>query len=216
METQDDRRIPITPGLQGRDTNLFVPRPGEQDTRDLNDTSFQDITDSSQATFFNTLTSTLQNTEDISQVSPTLVRDLLARFQQQQQLIDMLLQQQQAQSSPQQTQQPTKKIPDYYNIAKYEDIICRGIKPPYDGTPDQLIPFLNRLDIRRQDESWYPSTIFILDDKTFDLTRHFAKVSEEDITNAAKQRWSSPSVAIDKITLDNPTYNARVLGRLMY
>jgi hypothetical protein len=48
-----------------------------------------------------------------------------------------------------------------------------------------------------------------------DLTRHFTQVSETDITNAATERWTSTTVAIDKITLDHPTFNARILGRLI-
>jgi hypothetical protein len=46
------------------------------------------------------------------------------------------------------------KTADHYNNACYEDIICHPIKPPYDGSPDQLIPFLNRLDICCQDNAW--------------------------------------------------------------
>jgi hypothetical protein len=33
---------------------------------------------------------------------------------------------------------PTKP-PEYYNNAKYEDIISKPMKPPYDGSSDQLI-----------------------------------------------------------------------------
>jgi hypothetical protein len=32
--------------------------------------------------------------------------------------------------------------PSYYNNAKYEDIVCKAIKPSYDGSKDNLIPFL--------------------------------------------------------------------------
>jgi hypothetical protein len=41
--------------------------------------------------------------------------------------------------------------PDYYHNAKFEDIATRPLKPVYDGSPAQLVPFLNRLDIRRHD-----------------------------------------------------------------
>jgi hypothetical protein len=33
--------------------------------------------------------------------------------------------------------------------------------------------------------------------------------------NEAKLRWLSPTVSNDKHTVDHPTYNARVLGRLL-
>jgi hypothetical protein len=170
-------------------------------------------------TFINTFTSRLDDNRDISQISPDELRALLARLQQQQQTIDALLQQQQLPSTAPSVNYQAKsfmtKTPDYYNIAKYEDIVCKGIKPSYDGSPDNLIPFLNRLDIRRQDESWYPTTIVIINGKSFDLTRHFVQVSEDDILKAAQQRWTSPSIATDKLTLDHPTFNARVLGRLL-
>jgi hypothetical protein len=41
----------------------------------------------------------------------------------------------------------TVRPPSYYNNAKYEDIACKPIKPLYDGSEDQLIPFLTLLDI---------------------------------------------------------------------
>jgi hypothetical protein len=144
----------------------------------------------------------------VHQISPEQLELLLQRFRQQQDTIDRLLGQQGRQSN-------YAKSPDYYNIAKYEDIICKGIKPAYDGSPDNLIPFLNRIDIRRQDESWYPSTIFIKDETSIDLTSHFAKISEQDITSATETRWNSPSIATDKITIDHPTYNARIFGKLL-
>jgi hypothetical protein len=143
----------------------------------------------------------------MNNISQEQVALLLQRLQEQQATIARLLQNNTNTNKP--------KTADYYNIAKYEDIICKGIKPPYDGSSDQLIPFLNRLDIRRQDESWYPSTFISIGSDSFDLTRQFAKVSESDITAAAESRWTSPTIATDKITLDHPAYNARVFGRLL-
>jgi hypothetical protein len=64
------------------------------------------------------------------------------------------------------------KTTDHYNNARYEDIICRPIKPMYDGSPDHLVPFLNRLDIRRQDEAWKAVTYITENNQTFDLIRH--------------------------------------------
>jgi hypothetical protein len=49
-------------------------------------------------------------------------------------------------------------LPHYYNNAKFEDIICCPIKPLCDGSPEKLVPFLNHLDIKQQDEGWYPIT----------------------------------------------------------
>lgn len=107
------------------------------------------------------------------------------------------------------------KTTDHYNNAKYEDIICRPIKPTYDGSPDTLIPFLNRLDIRRQDETWKSITYISSEGKTYDIIRHFAKIPESVITANAKMRWTSDSVETDKYTFGHPTYLARCLARLL-
>jgi hypothetical protein len=107
------------------------------------------------------------------------------------------------------------KPPEYYNNAKYEDIISKPIKPPYDGSSEQLIPFLNRLDIRRQDKGWYPITFLTIHGIKYDLIRHFAKIDESIMLQEAELRWSSPHVSVDKHTIDHSTFNARVLARLL-
>jgi hypothetical protein len=43
--------------------------------------------------------------------------------------------------------------PTYMVNAKYKEISCKPIKPLYDGTTDDLMPFLLRLDIRHQDDT---------------------------------------------------------------
>ncbi len=43
----------------------------------------------------------------------------------------------------------TPSTPSYYNNTKYEEIACKAMKPAYDGSEEELIPFLTRLDIRR-------------------------------------------------------------------
>jgi hypothetical protein len=105
----------------------------------------------------------------------------------------------------------THKPPEYYNNAKYEDII----KPPYDGSLEQLIPFLNCLDIRRQDEVWYPITFLTIHGIKYDLICQFAKIDESIMLQEAKLRWLSPHVSAHKHTIDHPTFNARVLARLL-
>jgi hypothetical protein len=107
------------------------------------------------------------------------------------------------------------KAPEYYISAKYEDIICKPLRPTYDGSAEQLIPFLNRLDIRRQDEGWYPITFLHTNDGLLDIIRDFSKISEHTMTTAAHQRWTSINVATEKHTVDHPTYNSRVLARLL-
>jgi len=65
--------------------------------------------------------------------------------------------------------------PDYFGNAKYEDIVCKPLKPFYDGTPDNLVSFLNRLDIRRHDESWGIITYIKIHNQEYDLIRHFSQ-----------------------------------------
>jgi hypothetical protein len=83
------------------------------------------------------------------------------------------------------TQQSTliaqPKHPDYYSNARYKDIICKTIKLAYNGTADQLVPFLNKLDICWQDESWYPITFNEIANHKYDLLWHFAKIDESII-----------------------------------
>jgi hypothetical protein len=38
--------------------------------------------------------------------------------------------------------------PDIWDNAKVEQIICSGLKPLYDGTPEKLIPTMNLIHIR--------------------------------------------------------------------
>ncbi len=106
--------------------------------------------------------------------------------------------------------------PDYYNNAKFEDLATRPLKPTYDGSPDQLVPFLNRLDIRRHDEGWYPITFVTIRNKKLDLLRDFTQISATDIRQQAKNRWDSLTMEIDKHTVDHPTYNARILAKLLF
>lgn len=109
----------------------------------------------------------------------------------------------------------TIKNPEYYNNAKYEDIISKPIKPNYDGSSEQLIPFLNRLDIRRQGEGWYPITFLTIHQNTYDLLRDFTQIDETVMLAEASLRWSSPTLRTDKHTIDHPTFNARVFARLL-
>jgi hypothetical protein len=155
------------------------------------------------------------------------VSELLQCFQQQQETLTSLLQL--TSNSPLRTPHlrtsvnsnqsrsfaGSTKPPEYYNNAKYEDIISKPMKPPYDGSSDQLIPFLNRLDIRRQDEGWYPITFLTINNTKYDLIRHFTQIDETVMLQEARIRWTSPTISIDKHTIDHPTFNARVLARLL-
>ena len=109
----------------------------------------------------------------------------------------------------------SSSLPDFHSLAKYEEIITKPICPAYDGLPDGLIPFLNRLDICRQDESWYPITFLTVQQKSYDLLRHFTEVSEAAVLADAKSRWFSPTLQQDKFQITHQTYQARVLAKLL-
>ncbi len=56
------------------------------------------------------------------------------------------------------TRSVTPSTPSYYNNAKYEVIACKAMKPAYNGSEEERIPFLTLLDIRRQNKGWAPAT----------------------------------------------------------
>jgi hypothetical protein len=103
----------------------------------------------------------------------------------------------------------------YVQNAKYEEICCRPIKPPYEGTEEDLMPFLLRLDIRRQDEGWAPATCISINDHQYDLTIQFAHVKEANIVANAECWWSSPTVAQDKHIIGHDTCNCRLLAKCL-
>jgi len=113
--------------------------------------------------------------------------------------------------------QPTL-TPAYFNNAKYEDICCKPIKPCYDGTETDLMPFLLLLDIRHQDKGWAPATYVTIASDTsirYELTCGLALVAEADIIAAIQDRWSSPTVQTDKHTIGHITCHARLLAKCL-
>jgi len=92
--------------------------------------------------------------QDCNDPNAKVFTDLIQCFHRQQTAIENLSNPPTPSTLPTQTrsQQSPSSIPDYFNNAKYEDIVCRPLKTLYDGTPDSLVPFLNRLDIRRHDD----------------------------------------------------------------
>ncbi len=98
---------------------------------------------------------------------------------------------------------------DYYNNAKFEDLACKPFSPVYDGSSANLVSFMNKLHLRRQNEIWANSTYFTLRETTYDLLWDFTSIPMEDIKKVATDRWSDPSISQHKITFNHPTYNAR-------
>lgn len=139
-------------------------------------------------------------------------------FQQQQEVLRSFLMKSPRESSPEASSSRIStsiKHMDHYNNAKYEDIICRLIKLTYDGTPDLLVPFLNRLELRCQDESWSAITYVKQGGTTYDVIRHFAKIDVDTITGVAQNHWTATTVMTDKLTFGHETYSARCLACLL-
>jgi len=89
---------------------------------------------------------------------------------------------------------------DEFDNAKYEQIACVGLKPKHNGSAADLIPILNLIHIRRQNESWYPAGT------TVDIVQQLSKVATSDVENREKQIWDSPTVAIDRHTRDTASF----------
>lgn len=65
---------------------------------------------------------------------------------------------------------------DIYNNTGFKQIACAGLPQKYDRSPDNLIPTLNLIHIRWQNEVWEPATYFLHKGKTVDLMHKFLKV----------------------------------------
>jgi len=110
---------------------------------------------------------------------------------------------------------PPSRSSDMWENAKVEQIICAGLKPLYDGTPDNLIPTLNSIQIRRRNEVWYPATFMVQDGKSIDLIRQFSALTEATVLNKAKDLWDSPDASTQSHTRGTTTYNHRLFGMFL-
>jgi len=106
-------------------------------------------------------------------------------------------------------------VPAYYSNAKYEEISCKGIKPLNNGSEEGLIPFLNKLDLRRQNEGWSPATYITIAEKRYDLTTHVTLLNESHLKSITESQWTIPSVDQDKHTIGHVTYNACLLAMVI-
>lgn len=75
--------------------------------------------------------------------------------------------------------------PDIFDNAKFEQTACVGLQLKYDGRPDSLIPTLNEIHIRRQNEVWYPATFIQQDGITLDIVRNISKLRLDTVLEQA-------------------------------
>jgi hypothetical protein len=104
------------------------------------------------------------------------------------------------------------RVPDMWENAKVEQIICAGIKPPYDGSPDWLIPTMNLINIRRKNEVWHSATYLQKADIKVDLVLHFMQMDYKTVVANAKRLWDAPDAMTQSHTRGTETYNSHLLG----
>jgi hypothetical protein len=107
---------------------------------------------------------------------------------------------------------PAPKIPDVFDNAKYEQIACTGIKPPYNESSQDLIPTLNTIHFHRQNEVWYSATFITQDGKTLDLIRHFSQAKQDVILTQTKALWDSADSVTQHHVRGTMTYNSRLFA----
>ncbi len=78
-------------------------------------------------------------------------------------------------------------LPSFYNNAKYKDNACKAIKPPYDGSEENLIPFFTLLNIRQKHEGWQSATFCGIT-----LLLYFAHVPEQEILQKLRHDGCPP------------------------
>jgi hypothetical protein len=62
----------------------------------------------------------------------------------------------------------------------------------YDGSEEQLIPFLTKFDVRRQHKGWEPATYATINRKCYDSITHFTFITVTNIEAYMIQwPWSS-------------------------
>jgi hypothetical protein len=111
---------------------------------------------------------------------------------------------------------PAQRQFDAFGNAKYEQIACLGLKPPYDGSPSDLIPTLNLIHIRRQNETWYPATFITTQDGTqHDLVLQFSKIGNDVTLTRARSIWNDPNITVLRHTQGTDAYHACLFGIIL-
>jgi hypothetical protein len=104
------------------------------------------------------------------------------------------------------------KTPDIFDNTRFEQIACAGLQEKYDGRPDSLIPTLNAIHIRRQNEVWYSSTFIVQDGLQLDIIRNFSKLRLETVLNQAKLLWDASNAVTERHVRGTQIYNSRLLA----
>jgi hypothetical protein len=98
-------------------------------------------------------------------------------------------------------------MPDMWDNAKVEQIICAGLKPVYDGSPDKLIQTMNLMHIRHKNEVWCPATYIMKGPTKIDMVLHFSQVDRETVLQQAKQIWDARDASMQCHIRGTTAYN---------
>lgn len=90
-----------------------------------------------------------------------------------------------------------------------------AFQPIYDGSEDELMSFLTRVDIRCQDKGWASATYVTINGRKLDLTYKFAHITEAEILQIVQAQWTSPTVETDKHTIGHCTCSSRLLAKCL-
>lgn len=74
---------------------------------------------------------------------------------------------------------PKPKSPDIFDNARFEQVSFMGLNQKYDRSPDELIPTLNAIHIRRQNEVWYAANFLVQNNKQIDLVQKFSQITKK-------------------------------------
>jgi len=110
---------------------------------------------------------------------------------------------------------PVYSVHDIWENARIEQVMCTGLKPHYDGSPEQLLPTLNLIHIRRQNEAWAPATYLLQNGKLVDLVLQFSAIKEETVKAQAKCLWDTPDAVTQRHMQGSATSNARLFGTFL-
>jgi hypothetical protein len=100
---------------------------------------------------------------------------------------------------------------EIYDNARFEQIACTGLPQKYDGSPDNLIPTLNLIHIRRLNEVWGDATYFTRNGVKIDLIQHFSKVTLQEVKEHVTA-WTVPDASLLRHKRGTALYNSRLFG----
>jgi hypothetical protein len=104
---------------------------------------------------------------------------------------------------------------DIWENAQIEQVMCAGLKPLYDGSPERLLPTLQLIHIRRQNEAWSPATYMLQQGKKVDLVLQFSAINKATVKAQAARLWDAPDSVTKRHLRGSATSNAHLFGTFL-